>query len=139
MALLVPPLLVATSSLAAAAVPETAESFVDRHRETLRSGIGLGPCPAPGEQAEIVVCGRRGPDPYRLPLGSEPDPNVRRAGEVQDQRKLLALGAEPCTSARRRQRSDGFDLLAIAATAVSIAANMMDVKTAEPQPVKKCS
>jgi hypothetical protein len=137
LALLLLPLLLAGP--AAAAGPDTAEAFLEAQREKLRSGIGLSPCPPPGGQAEIVVCGRRGPDPYRLPLASDPDPGARRAGVPADGRALLALGAEPCTSARRQRRSDGLDMVAVAATLASLAATALDVRTPEAQPVKKCS
>ncbi|MGZ8286798.1 MAG: hypothetical protein ACXW27_12590 [Allosphingosinicella sp.] len=100
------------SAPAAAAPPAGAEEALARQQSSLRAGLGLD---CDRNAAEIVVCGRQGPDPNRLPLPVPPEPGARRSGEPVDPRETLALGAEKCTAVGRNpQCSGGIPILGIA-------------------------
>ena len=43
----------------------------------MRQTVGTAPCARNAAADDIVVCGRRGPDPNRLPLPVEPVPGER--------------------------------------------------------------
>lgn len=49
----------------------TAEQAIEIQRDSVRETIGTAPCSRAREKGDIVVCGRRGPDPGRLPLPVE--------------------------------------------------------------------
>jgi hypothetical protein len=116
-----------------------AEAALTKQKSQLSGSLGLR-CGGVGEGQEIVVCGKRGPDPYRLPLGSEPEPGARLAGEAPDQRKTMALNPVKCSQARPQPESDRLDLLAVALTAVALAAKAAgkDLRPPESKPVKTC-
>jgi hypothetical protein len=61
-----------------AAPPLTAERAIEAQQEGVRQAVGTAPCPRGADAGDIVVCGRRGPDPNRLPPGSR-----RAAGEPE--------------------------------------------------------
>lgn len=97
---------------ASAAPPLTAEEALARQQSSLRSGLGIG---CDREAGEIVVCGRQGPDPNRLPLPVPPVPGARIAGEPADPGDALALSAEKCTPVGQNQQcSGGIPILGIA-------------------------
>jgi hypothetical protein len=97
---------------AAAAPPLTAEEALARQQSSLRSGLGLACDRGAGE---IVVCGRQGPDPNRLPLPVEPEPGARNAGEPVDPSETLALSDQKCTTVGRNPHcSGGLPILGIA-------------------------
>jgi hypothetical protein len=131
--------------LASAGSPALAQSTFNaddalaKQKSALSGSLGLR-CGAGGDGQEIVVCGKRGPDPYRLPLGSEPEPGARLAGEAADQRKTMALNPVKCAQARPRPESDRLDLVAVALTAVAVAAKAAgkDLRPPESKPVKTC-
>jgi hypothetical protein len=50
----------------------TAERAFEVERDGVREATGTEPCPRGRAAGDIVVCGRRGPDPSRLPLPVEP-------------------------------------------------------------------
>jgi hypothetical protein len=54
--------------------PLTAEQAVDAQQTGIREAVGTAPCPRGGTAGDIVVCGRRGADPNRLPLPVERSP-----------------------------------------------------------------
>jgi hypothetical protein len=62
------------SGTAAAQAPLTAERAVEAQKDGLREAVGTAPCRRDGGAGDIVVCGRRGPDPNRLPLPVERAP-----------------------------------------------------------------
>lgn len=100
------------SASAPAAPPLTAEEALARQQSSLRSGLGLDCERGAGE---IVVCGRQGPDPNRLPLPVPPEPGARRSGEPVDPRETLALSDQKCTTVGRNPRcSGGLPILGIA-------------------------
>lgn len=104
------------SASATAAPPLSAEEALARQQSSLRSGLGLD---CDRDAAEIVVCGRQGPDPNRLPLPVPPEPGARRSGEPVDPSETLALSAEKCTTVGRNQQcSGGIPILGIAAMIV---------------------
>jgi hypothetical protein len=100
------------SAPAPAAPPLSADEALARQQSALRSGLGLD---CDRDSAEIVVCGRQGPDPNRLPLPVQPEPGARGSGEPVDPSETLALSAEKCTTVGRNQQcSGGLPILGIA-------------------------
>ena len=94
------------------APPASAEEALARQQASLRSSLGLG---CEREAGEIVVCGRPGPDPNRLPLPVEPEPGARIAGEPSDPKESLALTNRKCTTVGPNQQcSGGLPILGIA-------------------------
>jgi hypothetical protein len=105
---------------ARAAPPASADEALARQQSSLRSSLGLD---CDRDSGEIVVCGRTGPDPNRLPLPVQPEPGARIAGEPVDPKDTLALSAETCTAVGRNPRcSGGLPILAIAAMIVQTVA-----------------
>jgi len=97
---------------ASAAPPLGADDALARQQSSLRSSLGLD---CDRTSGEIVVCGRTGPDPNRLPLPVQPEPGARRGGEPVDPTETLALSAEKCTTVGRDQQcSGGLPILGIA-------------------------
>ena len=79
-ALLVLPLAAAAPALALAPeTPLTAEQAIEIQHHSVREATGTAPCPRDAAAGDIVVCGRRGADPNRLPL-----PVERIAGEPEN-------------------------------------------------------
>ena len=100
------------STPAIAAPPLSADEALARQQSSLRSGLGLV---CDRDSGEIVVCGRQGPDPNRLPLPVPPDPGARNSGEPVDPSATLALSAEQCTTVGRNPHcSGGLPILGIA-------------------------
>jgi hypothetical protein len=67
-------LIAATAGPASAFAPQTAltaERALELQRDGVRDTVGTAPCRRNGDSGDIVVCGRRGPDPNRLPLPIE--------------------------------------------------------------------
>jgi hypothetical protein len=87
-----------------AAPPGTADGALARQQASLRAGLGLD-CDRAG--GEIVVCGRTGPDPNRLPLPVEPEPGARHSGEPADPADALALTRQRCTTVGPDQQCGG--------------------------------
>jgi hypothetical protein len=97
-----------------AAPPAGAEEAIARQQSALRSSLGLD-CDRGRGGEEIVVCGRQGPDPNRLPLPVEPEPGARIAGEPVVPTEALALTAKKCTTVGPNQQcSGGLPILPIA-------------------------
>jgi hypothetical protein len=119
-------LLAAAAGPASALPPATADEALARQQSGLQRSLGLD-CDRAG--GEIVVCGRLGPDPNRLPLPVPPEPGARRSGEPPDPGEALALSAEKCTPVGQNQQcSGGLPILGIA---------MMIVQTVVKQALKK--
>ena len=116
-----------------------AEDIVTLQQKQLRNALGLG-CRDGAASDEIVVCGNRGPSPYRLPLASVPEPGSRHLGEAVHQLDVMALNPERCLPARPRPATERLDLVAIAAATVAVAAKVADpdLEPAEPQLPKNC-
>jgi hypothetical protein len=96
----------------AASPPATADQALARQRSSLRSSLGLD-CDRGG--GDIVVCGRPGPDPNRLPLPVQPEPGARVAGEASLPGDSLALTRQRCTTVGPDQQcSGGLPILGIA-------------------------
>jgi hypothetical protein len=73
-------LLLAASPAPAVAAPEaplTAERAAEIQRDTVREAVGTLPCSRAGEGRDIVVCGRRGPNPNRVPFPDQRAPGER--------------------------------------------------------------
>ncbi|MEO7178548.1 MAG: hypothetical protein ABIW83_06875 [Allosphingosinicella sp.] len=92
------------SAAAPAAPPGSADEALARQRSSLRAGLGLG---CDRDAGEIVVCGRQGPDPNRLPLPVQPEAGARNAGEPADPGDALALSNQKCTTVGRDQHCSG--------------------------------
>ncbi len=100
------------SAPAPAAEPLSADEALARQRSSLRSGLGLD---CERDSAEIVVCGRQGPDPNRLPLPVTPEPGARIAGEAALPSEAMALNDQKCTTVGRNPPcSGGLPILGIA-------------------------
>jgi hypothetical protein len=109
------------------------DDLVEQQRTELRKSLDIGSCRASEEENEIVVCGARQRSQYRLPLPVEPTPGARTIGEAADARGLLALG-ETCQTRGQRPSSNKLDLLAVAITAVALAAEASGLVDLTPPP-----
>jgi hypothetical protein len=89
---------------ASAAPPATAQEALARQQAGLHQSLGLD-CDRSG--GDIIVCGRHGPDPNRLPLPVPPEPGARHGGEAPDPGEALALSAEKCTTVGPNQQCGG--------------------------------
>jgi hypothetical protein len=116
--------LVSAPSLAAP--PPSADDALARQQASLRSSLGLDCDRSAGE---IVVCGRRGADPNRLPLPVPPEPGARTSGEPADPSEALALSAEKCTTVGPNQQcGGGLPILPIAIWLVQTAVKVIKEK-----------
>lgn len=59
--------------------PLTAEQAAERQRDGVRRAVGTAPCADGAAVGDIIVCGRRGPDPNRAPF-----PDQRAEGEPEN-------------------------------------------------------
>ncbi|HEV2748552.1 MAG TPA: hypothetical protein VGW34_14810 [Allosphingosinicella sp.] len=107
-------------SLAAAAPaqqPADADAALRNYRALFKPPPELD-CPrGGGEDADIVVCGRRrdAPQPERLPLPVEPVPGERIAGEIPSGLTEMKAGSGSCSTVGPHQRcSGGLPVFAIA-------------------------
>ena len=79
----------------------TAEQAIETQLAGVREAVGTAPCPRDRESGDIVVCGRRGPDPDRLPLPVERLPGQRETllpGELpraQASFSTCVIGCQP--------------------------------------------
>ena len=79
----------------------TAEQAVEIQRNGVREAVGTASCARDRETGDIVVCGRRGPDPNRLPLPVERLPGEREhllPGELpraQASYNTCVIGCQP--------------------------------------------
>ncbi|HEX6376113.1 MAG TPA: hypothetical protein VFZ91_10375 [Allosphingosinicella sp.] len=109
------------ASPALAAPPASADEALARQQALLRASLGLD-CARDRAGGDIVVCGRQGPDPNRLPLPVPPEPGARHAGEPSDPSEALALSAEKCTTVGPNQQcGGGLPILPIAVWLVTTA------------------
>ena len=97
-------LLAGAAEPASALPPATAEDALARQQSGLQKSLGLD-CDRGG--GDIVVCGRAGPDPNRLPLPVPPEPGARHSGEPADPSDALALSADKCTTVGPNQQCSG--------------------------------
>jgi len=75
-------LFLAAAAPAFAFAPETAltaERAVEIQKDSVRETVGTLPCRRDGAGGDIIVCGRRGPDPNRIPF-----PDQRAPGEPEN-------------------------------------------------------
>ena len=77
------PLLTAFAAAPALALapeaPLTAERAIEVQQDSVREAVGTLPCRRDEAGGDIVVCGRRGPDPNRVPF-----PDQRLPGEPEN-------------------------------------------------------
>jgi hypothetical protein len=59
--------------------PLTAEQAMEIQKDSVREAVGTLPCRGGGDSRDIVVCGRRGPNPNRIPF-----PDQRAPGEPEN-------------------------------------------------------
>jgi hypothetical protein len=69
----------APSSAVAPEASVTAEQAIEKQKDGVRGAVGTLPCRRDGAGGDIVVCGRRGPDPNRVPF-----PDQRAPGEPEN-------------------------------------------------------
>ena len=81
---------------AAAAQEMSADSAMERYRTLFKTP--KAECERGSVADEVIVCGRRTRDPYRLPLPVEPVPGARVAGEAPDQVEASEVGSERCST-----------------------------------------
>jgi hypothetical protein len=116
--------LLAGGAPACATPPATAEEALARQQAGLQHSLGLD-CDRSG--GDIVVCGRQGPDPNRLPLPVEAEPGARNSGEPPAPGEALALSAEKCTAVGPNQQcGGGLPLIPIAIWLVQTAVKALD-------------
>lgn len=99
--------LAAGCGLPAHAQDVTAEEALERYRKTF-APADRAACNQVVEGDEILVCGRRGRDPYRLPLPVEPMPGERVAGEPPAQLAASRDGSERCSTVGPHSSCAGF-------------------------------
>lgn len=91
--------------------PLTAEAAIDAQRGRLQTATGTAPCPRATSADEILVCGRRGVDPNRVPVPDDRVPGERVAllrGEPPSPGGALAATAQsPCSAVGRAQHCAG--------------------------------
>jgi hypothetical protein len=96
-----------TAGPALAADPPTAEEALARQKASLHQTLGLD-CKRGRAADDIVICGRSGRDPNRLPLDPEPEPGARLVGEPVRPEDALANTAPPtCSTVGPNQRCGG--------------------------------
>jgi hypothetical protein len=97
-------LFLGTAGPALALAPETsltAEQAIEVQRDGVRQAVGTLPCVRDPGTGDIVVCGRRGTDPDRLPLPVERLPGEREhllPGELpraQPSYNTCVIGCQP--------------------------------------------
>src|SRR5687768_5905128 len=89
-------LLIGLAAPAGAAEPMTAETAMQRYRALIEP-IAAVDCPKPSSADEIIVCGRDGRDPDRLPLPAPPPPGEAIRGEPAS--AVVAMGnRETCST-----------------------------------------
>ena len=133
---MLPSLLLIVASPSAGQSLPTPEELIGNQQRQLRADLDQAACQRTQTGNEIVVCGRRTAERYRLPFAPEPEPGVRP--DMTSARTALSLRGETCHPGPRRPSSPKLDLLAIAATVASLAATALKVRTPEPQPIKRC-
>ena len=100
-------LALAAAAPALAAEPPSAEEALARQKAGLSRTLGLD-CSRQSAGGDIVVCGRSGRDPHRLPFDPEPEPGDRHAGEPPSGEEALAATKPPvCSTVGPNQRCGG--------------------------------
>ena len=97
----------ASVQTAAASEPVTAEDAIARYRPSFPPVTQVD-CPRGPAGPDIVICGRTGPDPNRLPLPVPPLPGARSAGEGVDQRSAEDLAEDRCNNVGNAGACGGF-------------------------------
>jgi hypothetical protein len=72
-------LLAALAAAPALAAPPTAGQAAEAQQDGVRRAVGTASCARGSAGGDIVVCGRRGPDPNRIPF-----PDRRSGGEPEN-------------------------------------------------------
>ncbi|MEO7178549.1 MAG: hypothetical protein ABIW83_06880 [Allosphingosinicella sp.] len=70
-------LLAAAAPALAGPQPLTADQAIDIQKRNVQEAVGTAPCRRGGSVGDIVVCGRRGPDPNRVPFPDQREPGER--------------------------------------------------------------
>jgi hypothetical protein len=119
-------LLLATPAYAAAP-PLTAEAAIAHQRDQLIDQARIG-CRRSGEEEEIVVCGREGPDPNRIAV--EPAPGERRSllpGEPAGGVAAMSAGNQRCSTVGPNQScSGGLDLFRVGSVLFKIGKHILN-------------
>ena len=106
--------------------PLTAEAAIETQKRQLEEAAGTAPCPEEGEGEEIVVCARRGPDPYRVPFPDEQPPGTRGAG-LGTAANAMDAGSSPCSTVGPNQRcGGGLDIFRVGMVLFKIGKHIVD-------------
>jgi hypothetical protein len=102
--------------------PLTAERAIEIQHDTVRDTLGTAPCRRDLESGDIVICGRRGADPNRLPLPVEPLAGDREhllPGELPRARSRYDTCAIACP------RGSGIDVFKAVDTSIKIVRHIL--------------
>jgi hypothetical protein len=126
----------AAAAMPAAAQPgaapaPSAEQAIETQHRRLQAATGTAPCPTDAAPDEILVCGRRGGDPDRLPFPDERVPGGRVAllpGEPPSGTAALrATAGSPCTTVGPNQHcGGGLPVVGILTTLAKIGKHLLD-------------
>ena len=94
------------SALAQAVEPPDPAALIEAQRRELLGTIRPA-CPAAGSNDDIVVCGRRDEDRYRVPLAIVPSGAPAGAGAGGEQRAALGIDSSRCATVGRDQQCTG--------------------------------
>ena len=106
-----------------------------------KRNMGMTPredCGKPGKDGAIIVCGRRGPNPNRLPLPEErTEPGERVRGDVPSGVAAANMRSHRCgVSGQGEQCNGGLNALGIAATAAKLLIKLADPEAELEPPAK---
>lgn len=104
----------------AAADPVSAEKALENYRNAFPPAAPPA-CGSGDEPDEIVVCGKRDGDRYRLPLPSAPMPGQRTRMTGTSGMDHLDKGNDPCTAVGRQQSCGHIDFISIVAAVAQAA------------------
>jgi hypothetical protein len=103
-------------------VPLTAERAIETQKDMVREVVGTLPCRRDGPGGDIVVCGRRGPDPNRIPL---PDERVAGAPDNLLPGELPRAQSSYDTCAIACPRGAGIDVFKAIDTSIKIVRHIL--------------
>jgi hypothetical protein len=118
------------SNPSGAAPSVTAEEAIDVQHRRLQAATGTAPCERDSPADEILVCGRRGPDPNRVPFPEERLPGERVAllpGEPPSALAALrSTAGSPCSTVGPSQHcSAGLPVVGVLTTLFKIGKHLL--------------
>jgi hypothetical protein len=118
--------LLLAAPVAAAEPAPTAETAIAHQRAQLVDTARIG-CRRAGDEEEIVVCGREGPDPNRIAVERMPGDRVRLLpGEPASGTAAMAAGSERCSAVGPNQScGGGLDLFRVGSVLFKIGKHLL--------------